>query len=135
GRDEALGIAVDAGGNAYVSGITESSDFPVTSGAYQSSGRGFLTKLNSGGTALVYSTRFGGSGYTTSNSVAIDGSGAAYVAGSTDATDLPVTVGGFPYPGGYGQHAFLLKFNATGTGVLYGTYIGGNQSIIPGGPA
>src|SRR5262249_20438197 len=116
--DEAVGIAVDASGNAYVTGYTRSQDFPVTPGAFGTtniSGEdGFLTKLNSSGSALVYSTLFGANGFTISNSVAVDASGSAYAAGWTWGNNLPVSPGANPFQGtSLGvSHGFLLKFSA-----------------------
>ncbi len=89
GDDSGLGIAVDSQGNAYVTGLTGSGSFP-TLGAFQSSKDAlldsFLTKLNPSGSALVYSTFFGGNNNETLYSVAVDSSGSAYVAGRTDST-------------------------------------------------
>ncbi len=141
--DEAIGIAVDAGGNAYVTGYTQSPDFPVTNGAYRttmtsSDGQdGFLTKLNSTGSALVYSTFLGANSRTVSNSVAVDGSGNAYVAGWTWASNLPVSPGANPFQGSpFGvQHAFLLKLSASGEAVTYGTYIGNGGGDVAFGVA
>ena len=94
--DSAAGIAVDASGNAYVSGWTTSTNFP-TANAYQSSNGGgalppydvFVTKLNSTGSALTYSTYLGGSGGDYGNALAIDGSGNAYVTGYTFSPNFP----------------------------------------------
>jgi hypothetical protein len=139
--DEATGIAVDAGGNAYVTGYTRSSDFPVTSGAYRttnSAGQdGFLTKLNSSGSALVYSTFLGADQRTLPNSVALDSGGNAYVAGWTWASNLPVSPGANPFQGSpFGvQHAFLLKLSASGDAVTYGTYIGSGGGDVAFGVA
>lgn len=95
--EESHGIAVDAGGNAYVTGYTQSRDFPVTSGALQTSSTSsslwdaFVSKLNPTGTALVYSTYFGGSNTETGNAIAVDRAGNAYVAGETESYDFPTT--------------------------------------------
>jgi uncharacterized repeat protein (TIGR01451 family) len=121
-HDEGLGIAVDAGGSAYVTGDTgsASSDFPTTTGAFDTSSNGaddvFVTTLNPAGSGLVYSTYLGGSGSDDGFGIATDGSGNAYVAGETDATisgssDFPTTTGAFDtiFNGG-GADAFVAKF-------------------------
>ena len=89
GSDEGQGIAVDAAGNAYVTGLTQSTDFPTTPGAFQTTYGGgefdaFVTKLNPTGTALVYSTYLGGSGYDYGRGIAVDTAGNAYVTGVTE---------------------------------------------------
>src|SRR5580658_893533 len=103
--DWAVSVAVDKQGNAYVTGVTCSLNFPVTAGVYQASKKGvgnctyggnpgmdvFVTKLNPSGTALVYSTFLGGSYQDTPRSIAVDSAGDAYVAGATDSFDFPVT--------------------------------------------
>jgi hypothetical protein len=87
GRDGGDGIAVDATGNAYVSGTTDSSNFPTTVGAFQASNAGsqdvYVTKVNPAGTGLLYSTYLGGTGIDGGNGIAIDALGAAYVTGYT----------------------------------------------------
>ncbi len=98
GNDEAFGVAVDAAGQAYVTGYTESDDFPTTSGAFQraiglSHHDGFLAKLDGGGAALVYATFFGANGSTNPAGVAVDSSGNAYVTGRTFAGNVPVSPG------------------------------------------
>ncbi|GIV30603.1 MAG: hypothetical protein KatS3mg028_1669 [Bacteroidia bacterium] len=81
------GIAVDGSGNAYVTGLTNSTNYDITAGAFQTTHGGgtysdvFVTKLNSTGTALVYSTYLGGSGADEGLGIAVDGSGNAYVTG------------------------------------------------------
>ena len=94
------GIAVDGSGNAYVTGGTTSTNFPTTAGAFQTSLGGcqynaFVTKLNAGGTALVYSTYLGGNNYDDGTGIAVDGSGNAYVTGYTSSTNFPTTTGAF----------------------------------------
>jgi hypothetical protein len=126
-QDVGSSIAVDSMGNAYVSGRTESSDFPTTSGAFSTSLAGtvdgFVAKLNAAGSDLVYSTFFDG----TSNlrSIALDSTGNAYVAG-TSAGGLPSTPGAFDttFNGGL-VDAFAAKLTADGSGVVYATYLGG----------
>jgi len=135
--DEAIGIAVDAGGNAYVTGYTQSADFPVTTSAYRTTiagnQDGFVAKLNSSGSALVYSTFLGANANTVSNSVAVDSSGSAYVAGWTNGNNFP-TPGGQAFLGTafFAMHGFLLKLSTAGDAVVYGTYIGGDSAAASG---
>src|SRR5690606_35912604 len=92
--DKGNGIAVDGSENAYVTGITDSTDFPTTPGAYNTEKHNwesdvFVTKLNSTGSSLSYSTFLGGSDLDEGNGIALDGSGNAYVTGITYSTDFP----------------------------------------------
>jgi Bacterial Ig-like domain (group 3)/Beta-propeller repeat len=131
-NDDGYGIAVDGSGNAYITGGTSSSNFPTTSGAFQTifggSGQNnidsFVTKLNAGGSDLIYSTYLGGSSADYSNGIALDGSGNAYVTGFTASTDFPTTSGAFQTVSG-GYDAFVTKLNADGTALVYSTYLGG----------
>lgn len=133
--DLARGIAVDASGNAYVTGCTDSANFPTTTGAYDRTchgcsahGDAFVTKLNSTGTALVYSTFLGGSGLDVGYSIAVDASGNAYVAGSATSSDFPVTTGAFQTTkAAGGQVGFITKMNATGSGLTFSTFLGGSS--------
>jgi hypothetical protein len=131
-EDDGHAIAVDGSGNAYITGATASTDFPVTTGAFQAaigpSNVVFAAKLNAAGTALTYATYLGGSGGDTGNAIAVDATGDAYIAGTTFSADFPVTAGvlGGTAPGGAGLgHAFLAKFNSTGAALVYSTYLGG----------
>jgi hypothetical protein len=130
GADQGNGIAVDGSGNAYVTGSTNSTGFPTTAGAFQTTYGGgadaFVTKLNAAGSALVYSTYLGGSGGDAGNGIAVDGSGNAYVTGSTTAKDFPTTPGAFQTTKGGIGNAFVTKLNAAGTALAYSTYLGGN---------
>jgi hypothetical protein len=130
--DVGYGIAVDGSGNAYVTGYTESTDYDVTPGAFQTTKGGyrdvFVTKLNATGTALVYSTYIGGSGGDEGYGIAVDGSGNAYVTGYTYSTDYDVTPGAFQTTNGGGRDVFVTKLNATGTALVYSTYIGGSNN-------
>ena len=89
------GIAVDASGNSYIGGTTQSPNFPTTTGAFRRTGAAgnfsdaFVTKLNPAGTALIYSTFVGGSDLDLANGIAIDGSGNAYVTGTTEVLEFP----------------------------------------------
>jgi hypothetical protein len=133
GTDEGNDIAVDASGNAYICGNTNSLNFPTANaiqatfgGANFVGGRdGFVTKLNSTGTAVVYSTYLGGSGDDRCNKLAVDASGNAYLAGETTSSNFP-TANAFQSTFGGGlSDAYVTKINATGNALVYSTYLGG----------
>jgi hypothetical protein len=129
GYDEGHGIAVDDSGNAYVTGFSYSSNFPITAGAFQSALGGyddaFVSKLNPTGSALIYSTYLGGSSYDDGRGIAVDGLGNAYVTGLTYASHFDTTAGAFQTKSGGGFDAFVSKLNPTGSALLYSTYLGG----------
>ncbi len=130
--DTSLAIAVDAAGNAYVTGSTDSTNFPVTQGAYQPTknnkggGNAFVTKLNPGGTAVLSSTYLGGSNGDTGHAIAVDATGNIYVAGEASSADFPVTAGALEttLPGPW--DGFVAKLNPSATTLLYSTYLGGS---------
>ena len=132
--DVGQGIAVDTSGNAYVTGLTDSSDFPLVSplqSSFNGSTTAFVSKINAAGNGLVYSTFLGGSGDNDQgNAIAVDTSGNAYVTGVTDSSDFPTTGGAFQrtYQGTVGT-AFVSKINAAGNGLAYSTYLGGSDSM------
>jgi hypothetical protein len=140
--DRGLGVAVDAAGSAYVAGFTDSSDFPVTAGAYGTAFHGglcgpspctdaFVAKVDPAGTALVYSTFLGGSRGEQAHDIAIDSQGTAYVTGDTNSSDFPITAGAFEtqYRGLAGvDHAFVVHLDATGGRLLYSTFLGGSNA-------
>jgi autotransporter-associated beta strand protein len=127
GYDTAFGIAVDAAGNAYVTGQTSSTDFPTTPGAFQESSGGFddafVTQLNPDGT-LGYSTYLGGEQTDGGLGIAADALGNAYVTGYTNSTHFPTTAGAWQTVTGGGVDGFVTKLSSTGT-VIYSTYLGG----------
>jgi hypothetical protein len=147
----AQAIVADASGNAYVTGYTSSSNFPVTDGAFQTQYAGststwnaFATKLNPSGTSLVYSTYLGGSGSPSDpnyqlpaagdygNAIAIDASGDAFVAGSTASSNFPVTTGAFQTTLAGPSNSFVTELNPAGTKEVYSTYLGGSgQTDLP----
>jgi hypothetical protein len=128
--DEGFAIAIDGSGNAYITGWTNSTNYDITPGAFQTSNGGyddvFVTKLNSTGTALIYSTYIGGSGNEEGYGIAIDGSGNAYITGFTTSTNYDITPGAFQTTNGGSWDVFVTKLNSTGTGLIYSTYIGGS---------
>jgi hypothetical protein len=130
GNDAAKSVAVDASGNAYLAGVTASADFPVTSGAFSTIASGpqnaFVAKLNSVG-ALQYSTYLGGTTADFGDAIAVDSTGAAYIAGQTQSTLFPVTDGtvGPIYNGGISD-CFVSKLNPAGSALVYSTYLGGS---------
>ncbi|MEK6288871.1 MAG: SBBP repeat-containing protein [Acidobacteriota bacterium] len=131
GGDQGNSIAIDPSGNAFIAGLTNSTTFPTTAGAYQTSLNGFssdafVTKLNSAGTALAYSTYLGGSNSDGANGIAIDTSGNAVVAGVTFSTNFPVSVGAYQATFGGSSDSFITRINNTGTALLYSTYLGGS---------
>jgi len=130
GVDQGYGIAIDSSGAAYIAGTTDSADFPVTGGAFQSQHRGstdaFVSKVNPAGTSLVYSTFLTGSGEDYAFGLALDSGGNTYVTGITGSDDFPVTSSAFQTRRKGGPDAYVAKLNATGTGLLYSTYLGGS---------
>ncbi len=132
GVDEAYGIAVDGSGNAYITGITNSTDLPAGNGLQSSFGGsttdydGFVAKIAAGGRSLVYLTYLGGSGSSIAYSIALDGSGNAYVTGWTDSPDFPLQKALQAYNGG-GSDAFVAEISAAGTSLVYSTYLGGTE--------
>jgi hypothetical protein len=130
GGEAAYGIAVDSTGSAYLAGATFSPNFP-TANPFQSTVKGatdgFVTKLNAAGSALVYSTYLGGNVDEIASDIALDSSGNAYVTGSTTSANFP-TASALQNANGGSVDAFVTKFNAAGTSLLYSTYLGGNAA-------
>ncbi len=133
--ENGAGIAVDASGNAFITGTTVASDFPLTPGAFQSvvlgtGGTAFLTELNPTGSALVYSSYFGGSGGDAGQGIALDASGIAYITGTTTSFNFPITpASAFQTTNNSANGAaFISKIDTTKTGtgsLVYSTYLGG----------
>jgi len=137
-------LAVDNAGNTYIAGDFQNYivgqkaplGFPVTPGAFQTANHNaFVAKLNPTGTAFVYATYLGGSGYDQANSIAIDGQGNAYITGNAQSTDFPITPGAFQTVNhastedvdlGYNAIAFVTKLNPTGSALVYSTFLGGH---------
>ena len=132
GYDSARGIAIDSQGNAYITGVTTSSDLPTTVGVYQRNSRSsgleeaFVAKFDIYG-GLVYATYLGGSHSDTGYSIAIDGNLAAYVAGGTNSPDFPVTPNAPQGSLAGASDCFVTKLNSTGSAVVYSTFLGGED--------
>jgi hypothetical protein len=128
-NDQGFGVVVDALGNAYVTGSTISSDFPVSAGALQLTRSVdtdvFVAKLDATGTTLLYSTYLGGSGADAGNAIAVDTGGNAYVTGTTTSNNFPV-VNAFQTTTRGGSEAFVAKLDPDGSALVYSTYLGSN---------
>ncbi|MEA3276877.1 MAG: SBBP repeat-containing protein, partial [Pseudomonadota bacterium] len=128
--DSGSDIAFDSAGNAYVTGSTQSADFPTVNALYPNlsgSSDAFVFKLNADGSAPIYSTYLGGSDYDYGSGVAVDGAGNAYVTGSTYSADFPMVNALYPSYAGGSHDAFVFKLNAGGSALIYSTYLGGSD--------
>jgi uncharacterized protein (TIGR03437 family) len=150
--DTPFAIALDSSLNIVVAGQTISTDFPTTPGAYQTAyagadlnnnvffnlGDGFVSKIKHDGSALIFSSYFGGRGDDGISSMVLDSTGAIYVAGATDTQNLPTTssafqkryAGPFSLPYVFDQligDAFVAKLDPTGSNLLFLTYLGGSS--------
>lgn len=137
--DLAAGIAIDEDGNAYIAGSTNSTDFPVVAGSYETSDPAasanvvFVTKLNAAGTAEIYSTFIGGTWGDWAEGIALDNHGSAYVTGYTYSPNYPVTTGAYQTTNIGWSHsvvnAFITKLSADGSRLVYSTYLGGTGTL------
>jgi hypothetical protein len=136
GYDEARAIAIDSAGSAYVTGLTAAANFPTTAGAFQpgwasgfvngfAANDAFITKLSPNGDSLVYSSYLGGRGTDEAYAITLDANNNAFVTGTTDSVDFPVTAGVVQPSNAGGQDVFVSKINSTGSALLYSTYLGG----------
>jgi hypothetical protein len=127
--DAGYNIAVDGAESAYVTGETDSTDFPTTPGAFDTTADvppdAFVTKLDAVGSAVLYSTYLGGADGDLGFGVAVDAGGSAYVTGVTTSTDFPTTPGAFDTSANGDLDAFVTKLDAVGSALLYSTYLGG----------
>ncbi len=141
-NDSATAIAVDTSGNAFVGGNTSSTNFPTTPGAFATAFAGihdaFVVKLNPAGSSLLYGTYLGGSNADSISGLAVDAAGNCYVTGSTLSSDFPVTPGAFQTSKRSFLNSttgFVTKLNATGTALVYSTFLGGIENDFPAGIA
>lgn len=144
GSETSPAIAVDSGFSAYLAGTTNSptGSFPTTSGAFQTILKGttnvFVTKFNSSGTGLIFSTYLGGTGADSAAGIAVDSGLNVFVAGTTTSSDFPITPGkavpDSPAAAGT-NHAFVTELNSSGTALAYSTYLAGNGVDVTRGVA
>jgi hypothetical protein len=123
------GMAAGLGGTIVMAGWTDAADFPVTPQAFDTSYNGgqydiYLSCLNGSGTALVYSTFLGGSGFEGANGLVVDQSGSAIVSGNGNSFDFPVTPGAYDTDFNGVQDGLIAKFSPDGSNLEYGTYLG-----------
>jgi hypothetical protein len=133
GQDSGLAIAVDADGSAYIAGKT-TSNFPTKNPLQPNPGGSFdafVAKLNATGSALVYSTYLGGSGSDEARAIAVDSEGNAYVTGVTASVNFP-KVNPFQTALSGANDAFVAKLHATGSALVYSTYLGGSGTLDEG---
>ncbi len=125
--DEGYGIAVDSAGNAYVTGYTQSANFPIvgTTTALGGTRDAFVTKIGTSGAELSYSTYLGGSSYDYGRGITVDSTGNAYVTGDTTSSNFPI-VGTTTALGGT-RDAFVTKIGTSGAELSYSTYLGGSS--------
>ena len=130
GSEDSWAIAADAEGHAYITGYTDSTDFPLRN-PLQPTNRGyrdsFLSKLSPDGSALVYSTYLGGTGWDEAWCVDLDRDGFVYIAGTTSSTNFP-TRNPIQATNRGGSDAFLTKINREGSALVYSTYLGGGDT-------
>ena len=135
--DSGGGIAVDAAGCVYLTGDTNSSDFPTQNpyqGTIASSDDAFAAKLSAAGNSLIYSTYLGGSSTDSGNDITVDAAGCVYICGDTSSNNFPTQN---PYQGTLsgGGDAFVTKLTAAGNSLIYSTYLGGNSGELGRGIA
>ncbi|HEX8190020.1 MAG TPA: SBBP repeat-containing protein [Pyrinomonadaceae bacterium] len=129
-QDSGEGVKADASGNTYVAGFTLSNNFPVANAFQGTHGGGqdaFVTKLNPTGSALVYSTYFGGTGPEIAFGIAVDASGSVHLAGTTGSLNSLPTANAIQCTRNAGFDLFVTKFNAAGSALVYSTYLGGSE--------
>lgn len=128
-NDFGLDITVDKENNVYVTGLAGSTDFPITQGSLQpsSGGTAFVSKLNSSGNGVIYSTYIGGKNSgATSSSIVVDDAENVYITGNAG-DGFPTTVGAFQKSCGGFLDAFVAVINPKGNSLLYSTYLGGSN--------
>ena len=129
GGDTAYSVVLDSSGDAYVTGVTASTNFPSTSSAYQTAYDGdgdvFITEFNPAGNGLIFSTFLGGTGDDTPAQILLSSFGNLFIVGSTTSNNFPTTSGVFQPIYAGNQDAFLTEIKPDGSALVYSTYIGG----------
>ncbi len=132
GMDEGYSIAVDGVGNPYLTGYTDSTDFPTRQALQPDFGGGsydaFVVKLSADGGTLIYATYLGGSDFDIGTGIAVDSAGTAYLTGWTNSTNFPTRQAPQPDFGGGPYDAFIAKLSADGAALVYASYLGGSES-------
>ncbi len=128
GEDEALGLAIDSSGSAYITGQTSSTNFPSLNSlmAYQGGDDVFVAKLAPSGRPLVYSMTLGGPGVDSGEGIAVDGAGAAVIVGLSTSTNFPVRAA-FQKDHSGGYDALIFRLNPSGTELEFSTFLGGEN--------
>ncbi len=134
GDEHGYDIAVDGAGQAFVTGSTRSTDFPTTPDAFApvyngGFADGFVAKVTADGSDLIYATYVGGSADESSDGIAIDETGSAYLTGYTSSTDFPTTPGAWDTSMAVAD-AFVVKLNSVGSDLIYSTLLGGSQAEV-----
>jgi uncharacterized protein (TIGR03437 family) len=139
GIDTARAIAVDTAGNMYLAGSTNSVNFPIANALQPTFGGGgfdaYIAKINAAGTQLLYSTFLGGTGEDWANGLAVDASGEVYISGWTRSPNFPVRGGYQSGPSGGGEDVFVTRIDSAGRTLLYSTFVGGNGRDVGTGIA
>ena len=134
GRDEAMGLALDSAGNAFLAGSTNSADFPTTAGAFRETPAGltdtFVAALNPTGSGLVYSTLVGGADDDFVGGLALDAAGSVFLTGFTRSDDLPATTGAFSTSRAGSEDAYVAQVAPGGASLGYCTYLGGTGQDV-----
>lgn len=129
GNDYGYAVASDPWGNAYITGYTESTDFPTKNPIQKSNSGGrdvFVAKINSDGSSIIFSTYLGGSENDYGYGIAVDREGNTYITGSTYSSNFPVKNPLSGYSGFY--DIFVTKINQDGSSLVYSTYFGGSNN-------
>lgn len=133
GDDAGTAVATDSSGSIYLAGQTTSADFPRRGSPVQANLSGgtdaFVAKLDPTATVLLWTTFLGGRGLDVANGIAVDALSRVTVAGETNSTDFPTTPSGFQLSNRGGSDAFVTRLDASGSSLLYSTYLGGSGNL------